>query len=387
MHKNMHKKEGLSEANGADGVHPSLIDSASIKNPFVIPGIKKVKIDSQLNPQYRFDNFIEGDCNKLARNAGHAVADRPGETAFNPLFIFGDVGLGKTHLAQAIGNEIQNNLPNKSVLYISSEKFTNQIIQAIRNNAINDFVNFYQMVDVLIVDDIQFLANKKKTQEIFFQIFNQLHQKRKQLILTSDRPAKDVDGMEDRLISRFKWGLNADLQIPEYETRMAILKAKTEEEHTHIDDDILEYIAINTNSNIRELEGILVSLLAQASLNKKAIDIQLAKGVLKNFVTQLGKEVTIDSIKQVVSDHMGVSVEKIEGKTRKREVVIARQICMYMVKNMTAKSLKNIGEAFGGRDHSTVIYSCNMVADQMEIDEDFKNDVEAILKKLSLNKK
>ncbi len=216
-----------------------------IKNPFVIPGIKKVKIDPQLNTSYLFDNFIEGDCNRLARSAGIAVAKKPGGTAFNPLVFFGNVGLGKTHLAQAVGNEVLAKHPEKAVLYVSSEKFTNQIIQSIKNNAVNDFINFYQLVDVLIVDDIQFLANKQKTQEIFFHIFNQLHQSGKQIILTSDRPPKDLDGMEERLISRFKWGLSADLQSPDFETRMAILEAKMGQEGVDLPNDVLEFISFN----------------------------------------------------------------------------------------------------------------------------------------------
>ncbi len=205
---------------------PGSFDAEMIKNPFIIPGIKRIKVDPQLNPNYTFENFIEGDCNRLARNAGLAIAKKPGGTAFNPLFIFGDVGLGKTHLAQAIGNDVVSKIESKAVLYVSAEKFTNQIIQAIKNNSVNDFVNFYQMIDVLIIDDIQFLSGKQKTQEIFFHIFNQLHQNGKQIILTSDRPPKDLEGMEERLISRFKWGLSADLQAPDLETRMAILETK-----------------------------------------------------------------------------------------------------------------------------------------------------------------
>jgi len=230
------------------------LGTPDIKNPFVIPGIQKPRLDSQLNSIYRFDNFIEGDCNRLPRSAGIAIAKKPGATAFNPLVIFGDVGLGKTHLAQAIGNKVQENFPNKSVLYVSAEKFTNQIVQSIKNGTTNDLVNFYHMVDFLIVDDIQFLANKTKTQEIFFHIFNQLHQNGKQLVLTSDRAPKDLDGMEERMISRFKWGLSADLTIPEFETRMAILESKMMREGIELPDDVVEFICFNIKNNIRELE-------------------------------------------------------------------------------------------------------------------------------------
>jgi chromosomal replication initiator protein len=366
-----------------------MLQPGAIKNPFVIPGIKREKVDSQLIPSHTFDSFIEGDCNRLGRSAGIAVARKPGGTAFNPLMIFGSVGLGKTHLAHAIGNEIVANFDNKNVLYVSSEKFTNQIIQAIKNNAIDDFLNYYQMVDVLIVDDIQFLANKQKTQEIFFHIFNQLHQHGKQVILTSDRPPKDLEGMEDRLISRFKWGLSADLQAPDLETRMAILEAKMLREGVDLPDDVMDFICYNIKNNIRELEGVLISLMAQASLNKRGIDVHLAKDVIKNFVTEMSKEITVEFIKNLVADHFKVPVEKMQGETRKRQIVIARQLSMYLAKNLTNKSLKAIGEGFGGRDHSTVIYSCKAVQDLMDTDDLFKGTVTELEKKvrLSLNEK
>jgi len=371
------------------GYSPGTVDTGNIKNPFVIPGIKKLKIDPQLNPNYTFDSFIEGDCNRLARSAGQAVAKKPGGTAFNPLVIFGDVGLGKTHLGHAIGNEVLKKHQNKSVLYVSSEKFTNQIIQSIKNNAVNDFVNFYQFVDVLIVDDIQFLANKQKTQEIFFHIFNQLHQSGKQLILTSDRPPKDMDGMEERLISRFKWGLSADLQAPDLETRMAIFEAKMNREGVELPNDVSEFICYNIKNNIRELEGVLVSLVAQSSLNRREMDLGLAKEVIKNFVKQINKEITVDFIQNLVADHFEVTVDKLQGKTRKRSIVIARQLSMYLAKKMTNQSLKAIGQNFGGRDHSTVIYSCKAVQDLLDTDMIFKDTVADLEKKIkmSLNEK
>ncbi|PHN01186.1 chromosomal replication initiator protein DnaA [Flavilitoribacter nigricans] len=372
-----------------DKFGPGMVDMGNIKNPFVIPGIKKMKIDPQLNAIYTFDTYIEGDCNRLARSAGQAIAKNPGGTSFNPLVIFGDVGLGKTHLAHAVGNEVIERFPNKTVLYVSSEKFTNQIIQSIKNNAVNDFVNFYQLIDVLIVDDIQFLANKQKTQEIFFHIFNQLHQNNRQIILTSDRAPKDLDGMEERLISRFKWGLSADLQAPDLETRMAILEAKMSREGVEIPQNVTEFICYNIKNNIRELEGVLVSLIAQSSLNRREIDVDLAKVVVKNFVTEINKEITVEFIQKLVAEHFSVAVEKLQGKTRKRQVVIARQLSMYLAKNLTDKSLKAIGETFGGRDHSTVIYSCKTVQDLMETDAIFKDTVVELEKKIrmSLNDK
>jgi len=364
---------------------PGAFDAGMIKNPFIIPGIKRIKVDPQLNTNYTFDNFIEGDCNKLARNAGLAIAKRPGGTAFNPLVIFGDVGLGKTHLAQAIGNDIVERMQDKAVLYVSAEKFTNQIIQAIKNNSVNDFVNFYQMIDVLIIDDIQFLSGKQKTQEIFFHIFNQLHQNGKQIILTSDRPPKDLEGMEDRLISRFKWGLTADLQSPDLETRMAILGSKMEDEGVDIPNNVLEFICYNIKNNIRELEGVMVSLLAQSTLIQRDVDMELAKEVIRNFVTTINKEITVEFIQLLVADHFNVPVEKLHHETRKRNIVIARQLSMFLAKKLTNKSLKSIGEQFGGRDHSTVIYSCKAVQDMMDTDLIFKDTVEEVEKKLKMS--
>lgn len=385
--KREHVKRERVHGNGRpanEGYTPGMVDTQSIKNPFVIPGIKKVKVDPQLNPNYIFDNYIEGDCNRLARSAGLAIAKKPGGTSFNPLVIFGDVGLGKTHLAHAIGNEVLRKIPSKTVLYVSSEKFTNQIIQSIKNNAVNDFVNFYQLIDVLIVDDIQFLANKQKTQEIFFHIFNQLHQNGKQIIITSDRPPKDLDGMEERLLSRFKWGLSADLQAPDLETRMAILEAKMNEEGVELPQNVTEFICYNIKNNIRELEGVLVSLIAQSSLNRQEIDMGLAKNVIRNFVKQINKEITVEYIQKLVAEHFSLPVEKLQGKTRKRQVVIARQLSMYLAKNLTDRSLKAIGENFG-RDHSTVIYSCKTVQDLMETDAIFHDTVAELEKKIKLS--
>lgn len=364
---------------------PGSLDADNIKNPFVIPGIRRVKVDPQLNPNYTFDNLIEGDCNRLARSAGMAVAKKPGGTAFNPLFIFGGVGLGKTHLVQAIGNEIAKKDEAKNTLYVSCEKFGNQVIQAIKNNAVNDLVNFYQMIDVLIVDDIQFLSGKQKTQEIFFHIFNQLHQSGKQLIFTSDKAPKDLDGMEERLISRFKWGLSADLQVPDLETRIAILESKMTQEGVELPNDVTEFISYNVKNNIRELEGVLISLIAQAMLNRREIDMELAKEVIKNFVQHINKEITVDFIKKIVAEHFSVPIEKLQGETRKRQIVIARQLSMYLAKNMTNSSLKAIGEQFGGRDHSTVIHSCRAVQDLMDTDLIFKDTVADLEKKIKMN--
>jgi chromosomal replication initiator protein len=361
-----------------------LVISNPVKNPFVIPGLKKVQIDPQLNPNYTFDSFIEGDCNRVARRAGKTVADKPGATSFNPLVIYGGVGLGKTHLAQAVGNEVKRQHPNKVVLYVSSEKFINQFVDHSRNNAINDFIHFYQLVDVLIIDDVQFFNRAEKSQDAFFAIFNHLHQSGKQLILSSDKPPKDLEGVQERLLSRFRWGLSADLQMPDYETRIEILEKKMKNDGLDMHKDVVKYIAYNINTNIRELEGALISLLAQSSLNKKEIDLDLAKKVLKNFVKTSSKEITIDAIQKMVCDYFDVPYEKLLQKTRKREIVQARQITMYLAKTFTKNSLKTIGEHFGGRDHTTVIHSCQTVKDLMDTDSMFKESVLELQQKVQL---
>jgi chromosomal replication initiator protein len=353
-----------------------------IRNPFVIPGIKRLKIDPQLNTTYTFENLIVGDCNRLACSAAEAIANNPGGTAFNPLFLFGDVGLGKTHLAQAIGNSVIKQREDKTVLYVSSEKFTNQIIEAIKNNAVSDFTNFYQLVNVLIIDDIQFLAGKQKTQEIFFHIFNQLHQSGNQIVLTSDRAPKDLQGMEERLISRFKWGLSADLQAPDYETMMAILEYKSNQAGITFTPEVKHYICDNIRHNIRELEGVIVNLIAHASLTGKEIDLELAQKVIYNVVINTGNVITMDHIKKCVADHYEVPIDKLKSQTRKRNVVLARQLSMYFAKNITNHSLKAIGESFGGRDHSTVIYSVRAVNDMIDTNAEFKRTVKDIEKKL-----
>ncbi len=358
------------------------VEESKFINPFVMPGIKKIKIEHQLNPQYTFENFVEGECNRFPGSAGMAIAKKPGGTAFNPLVIYGDVGLGKTHLSQAIGNEILNLNADKQVLYVTTEKFTNQVIQAIKTNAVNDFMNFYQMIDVLIVDDIQFLSNRPKTQEIFFNIFNQLHQTGKQIILTSDRAPKDLVDVESRLISRFKWGLVADLRAPDFETRLKILDKKMEKEGLELSQEIKDYICSHIKNNIRELEGVIISLVAQSTLNKRVIDMKLVKDVIRQFVSQVDREISVDNIKLLVAKYFDVPVEKLHSKTRLRNVVMARQLSMYLAKNYTNSSLKMIGDSFGGRDHSTVIHSLKAVQDMMDTDILFKDKVNALVKKV-----
>jgi chromosomal replication initiator protein len=377
-------------SNSRDVKNPSVslpIDVANspIKNPFIIPGLRKIKIESHLNPNYSFENFIEGDCNRLARSAGYAVAQKPGGTAFNPLLVYGGVGLGKTHLAHSIGIEIKKNFPDKTILYVPAEKFTQQFIESVRNNTSGDFLQFYQMMDVLIIDDVQFLAGKEKTQDVFFHIFNHLHQNGRQIVLTSDKAPVEMQGVEQRLLSRFKWGLSADLQQPGLETRIAILQKKMYAEGLDLPKEVVEYLAYSITTNIRELEGAMISLIAQSSLNKKAVTLDLAKQMIDKFVKNTAREVSIDYIQKVVCDYFDLPIELLKSKTRKREVVQARQIAMYFAKKMTKSSLASIGAHCGGKDHATVLHACRTVNNLQETDKQFRGYLEDLEKKLSVH--
>jgi chromosomal replication initiator protein len=360
--------------------------NSTIKNPFIIPGLKKIDIDSQLNPNYSFENFVEGDCNRLARSAGFAVAQKPGGTSFNPLLIYGGVGLGKTHLAHAIGIETKDRFPNKTVLYVPSDRFMHQFVDAVKNNSTNDFVHFYQMIDVLIIDDIQFFTGKERTQDVFFHIFNHLHQNSKQLILTCDKAPVDLQGMEHRLLSRFKWGLSADLQTADLETRIAILKRKMYIDGIELPNEIVDYIAYSITSNIRELEGALISIIAQASMNKKPITLELSKQMIDKFVKNTVHEISIDYIQKVVCDYFELPLDLLKSNTRKREVVQARQLAMYFSKSLTKSSLSNIGIHCGGKDHATVLHACRTVNNLMETDKKFKTYVTDIQKRINVSR-
>jgi chromosomal replication initiator protein len=358
---------------------------SSAKNPFQFKDLDSLELDSYLIPKYTFDKFIEGDCNRLGRAAGMAVSNKPGLTSFNPLMIYGGVGLGKTHLIQAIGNQIKDQYPEKFVLYVSTEKFTNQFVNAIRNNSIETFTNFYLQVDVLIIDDVQFLSGKEKTQETFFNIFNHLHQSGKQIILSSDRAPRDLAGMEDRLLSRFKWGLTADLQQPDFETRIAIIQKKLQDDGIQINIDVLEYLANSIQTNVRELEGVIISLMAQASLTRKEIDIELAKTTLKSIVNDQEKELSVDNILDVVTLHFDVDLQTLQGKCRKKENVFPRQVAMYMLKELTNLPLKSIGYHFGGRDHSTVIHAVQSISEAMETDKSVEKTVRKLFNRFNLS--
>ena len=359
-------------------------EGTTIKNPFIIPGLKKLNIDPMLNPENSFTNFVEGDCNRLARSAGYAVANNPGGTAFNPLLIYGESGLGKTHLAQAIGIQVKEKFQEKTVLYVNANKFKTQFVDSIRNNNKNDFIHFYQMIDVLVIDDVHEFAGKEKTQDAFFHIFNHLHQSGKQLILTSDKPPVELQGLEQRLLSRFKWGLAADLQIPDFETRIAILRQKTYKDGIDLPADVIEYIATHISDNIRELEGALISLLAQSTLNKKEITLDLAKDMIDKLIKNTKREISIDYIQKVVCNYFNLPLEQIQSKTRKREIVQARQVAMFFSKSLTKASLATIGSQIGGKDHATVLHACKTVNNLIETDKRFRIQIDEIEKKLKI---
>ena len=356
-----------------------------IPNPFVIPGLQKYKIPSHLIPELNFDNYIEGDCNRLARSAGWAIAKAPGKTVFNPFFIYSDVGLGKTHLAHAIGLQAKANFPDKLVLYVNSDLFGQQYVEAVKNNNVNDFIFFYQNVDVLILDDIQYLAgNKVKTQEALFHIFNYLHQKNKQIILTSDKSPVEITGFDPRLLSRFKWGLTADLEVPDLETRIAILKKKLEINGIDFPEEVIMHLALRVTSNTRELEGAMISVLAHTSLNKKEITIELAKNIVDKYVKSSAKELSIEYIQKIVCDYFNTPVEGLNAKTRKREVAQARQISMFFAKKYTKLSLAAIGQYCGNKHHATVLHACRTISDLCETDKNMKACIEEIEKKMEI---
>ncbi len=370
--------------NGMSGKRNTVNGSGDEYSPFSFKVLNPQTVNSRLNPTYTFDNFVEGDCNRLARSAGVAVAKKPGITSFNPLMLYGGVGVGKTHLVQAIGNEIRNNMPNKIVLYVDQNDFTTQFLNALQNHKLQDFQNFYLQVDLLILDDVQFLAGREKTQEIFFHIFNQLHQSGKQIIMTSDCPPRDMKGFQERLLSRFKWGLTADLQEPDFETKLAIIHRKMQADGIDIPTEVAEYLAHSVDTNLRDMEGVLNSLIFHATLLKKNIDLELAKEVLKNIIKEIQSDVSVDFIQKTVAEYFKVDLESLKSKIKKREIVIPRQVAMYFCKRYTQLTLALIGNNFGGRDHSTVIHALESVEDMMKTDANFKSSVEELGKKLKL---
>ena len=343
------------------------------------------EMSTTLNPKYTFDSFVIGNSNRFAHAASLAVAEAPAK-AYNPLFIYGGVGLGKTHLMHALGHYILQNNPNAKVVYVSSEKFTNELINSIKDDKNEEFRNKYRNVDILLIDDVQFIAGKERTQEEFFHTFNALHDANKQIILSSDRPPKEIPTLEDRLRSRFEWGLIADIQIPDFETRMAILKKKAEVEKLNVANEVMIYIATKIKSNIRELEGALIRIVAYSSLTNREITVDLASEALKDIISKKqGKNITINLIQDIVSSYFNLRIEDLKSQRRTRNVAYPRQIAMYLSRKLTDMSLPKIGEEFGGRDHTTVIHAYEKISDNLNTDENLQHTIETITKKLTQN--
>lgn len=343
------------------------------------------EMSSTLNPKYTFDSFVIGNSNRFAHAASLAVAESPAK-AYNPLFIYGGVGLGKTHLMHAIGHYILQNNSNAKVVYVSSEKFTNELINAIKDDKNEEFRNKYRNVDVLLIDDIQFIAGKERTQEEFFHTFNALHDANKQIILSSDRPPKEIPTLEDRLRSRFEWGLIADIQVPDFETRMAILKKKADVEKLNVANEVMVYIATKIKSNIRELEGALIRIVAYSSLTNKEITVDLASEALKDIISKKqGKNITISIIQDIVASYFNLRIEDLKSQRRTRNIAYPRQIAMYLSRKLTDMSLPKIGEEFGGRDHTTVIHAYEKISENLNTDESLQHTIEDITKKLTQN--
>lgn len=341
------------------------------------------EMSASLNPKYTFDSFVIGNSNRFAHAASLAVAESPAK-AYNPLFIYGGVGLGKTHLMHAIGHYILKNNPKAKVVYVSSEKFTNELINSIKDDTNVEFRNTYRNIDVLLIDDIQFIAGKERTQEEFFHTFNALHDANKQIILSSDRPPKEIPTLEDRLRSRFEWGLIADIQPPDFETRIAILKKKADVENLNVPNEVMHYIATKIKSNIRELEGALIRIVAYSSLTNRDITVDLASEALKDIISnKQSKHITIDLIQDVVANYHNLRIEDLKSQRRTRNVSFPRQIAMYLCRKLTDMSLPKIGEEFGGRDHTTVIHAYEKISQGLKVDEALQTKVSEITKKLT----
>lgn len=360
----------------AEDPSPGTIERTARKAP------AKSVASSGLHEAYTFDSFIEGDCNRLARSASIAIAHKPGGTPYNPLFLYGGVGLGKTHLLHAVGNEVIR-LWNKRVCYVSSEQFTNEFVRSIRENTANRFAERYSRVDVLVIDDVQFFGGKEKTQEEFFHIFNRLHTQKRQLLLAADRPPQAIKGLKERLLSRFRWGLIADLQAPELETRMAILNQKASAYGVDVPPGVIDFVAQNVRSNIRELEGALIRLLAQSTFSSEDISLNMAQEYLSDLITNARVTLSTDHIQKIVCRHLNVDQGLLSGRTRRREIVQARHLAMYFCREFTQHTTSKIGEAFGGRDHSTVIHAINSINNQIETSPNFHLVVKNVRQQIS----
>jgi len=356
----------------------TVINGDGNKSPNILSQPLPQDLDPHLNPNYNFDNFIEGFSNKLPRSAGESIAKDPAHTPFNPLFLYGPSGVGKTHLANAIGTRIKELYPEKRVLYLSAHLFTVQYTDSVRRNTTNDFINFYETIDALIIDDIQELAGKESTQNTFFHIFNHLHQLGKQLIMTSDRPPVMLQGMADRLITRFKWGLTAEMTKPNVELRKDILRNKIRHDGLKFPEEVINYIAENVDESVRDLEGIVISIMAYSTIYNREIDMDLAQRVVKRAVLYENKPITVEQVLDKVCQHYDTDVRSISSKSRKREVVIVRQVAMFLAKKLTDSSNSVIGQYVGHRDHATVIHACKAVKSQSEVDKQFKKEIDEI---------
>ncbi|MDD4921528.1 MAG: chromosomal replication initiator protein DnaA [Bacteroidales bacterium] len=349
-------------------------------NPFdqIVPG----NLESQLNANLNFGNFIGGESNMLARTAGFSIAEKPGKTVFNPLFVHGKSGVGKTHLLHAIGNAALHQNSSLRVLYVSSHLFQVQYSQAYLNNTVNDFIHFYQSIDILLIDDIHELSGKTGTQNVFFHIFNHLHQNGRQLVITCDRPPKDIAGIDDRLLTRFKWGLTAEMEKPNYALRIAILESKILRDGLHFPKEVIEYIAQNATENVRDLEGIVVSLMAHSVIYEKEVDLDLTKRVVSNAIKVQERQISVELIEEEVCKYFDLEPSLIHTKSKKQEISQARQIAMYLSRKYTDKSYSNIGEMIGKRDHATVLHACKTVGNWIETDKKFKTyilDIEQLI--------
>lgn len=358
---------------------PASTSTAKTKVEKAVPHVPQItELDPHLNRDYNFETFIEGESNKLSRSVAEAVALNPAKTIFNPLFFYGASGVGKTHLANAIGTKIKELYPEKRVLYVSAHLFQVQYTDSVRNNTTNDFINFYQSIDVLIIDDIQEFAGVTKTQNTFFHIFNHLHQNGKQLILTSDRAPVLLQGMEERLITRFKWGMVAELEKPTIELRRNILLDKIHRDGLQFPMEVVNYIAENVGDSVRDLEGIIISIMAHATIYNKEVDMELAQRIVRKVTHNENKVITVDDIINCVCKHFGLETSVIYTKSRKREVVQARQIAMFLAKNNTELSASKIGTLIGNKDHATVLHACKTIKELREVDKAFRTEVDEI---------
>ena len=364
--------------------HSSFANGAASVRPGV--GASQSRFDwetaAQLNPKYTFDAFVIGSGNQFAHAAARAVAERPSK-AYNPLFLYGGVGMGKTHLMQAIGHEVKKRMPEASICYVSSEKFTNEMINSLRYDKMTSFRDKFRNVDLLLIDDIQFLAQKERTQEEFFHTFNALHDSMKQIVIASDRPPKELAEIEDRLRSRFEWGLIADIQPPDLETKVAILQKKSETERVALPTDLALYIASNVRTNVRELEGALIRLIAYCSLTGAEVTLSTAQQVLKNFIDSQARKVSIEAIQKAVAEQFGLRLPEIKAKNNSRSVVVPRQIAMYLAKQMTEASLPEIGRQFGGKHHTTVMHSIAKIDEQRRGDKDLNRTINKLTETLN----